>query len=75
MGESFKHKVNRIMTIGKIKKHGLKGEKCQGCGWRVISSETSLTCTKCKGAYEQPKSIKERISSMKRFKEDGNTEG
>lgn len=71
MGESLKHLIKRKLTIGKIKKHGLKGQKCPACKWRVISSETALTCRHCSGSFKKPQGIKERLESMKRFKEDG----
>lgn len=70
MGEKLTKKINRILTIGKIKKHGMKGKKCTVCQWRIIHSHTSMTCNHCKSFDKKP-SIKERISSMKRFNEDG----
>lgn len=63
--ESFSHKINRFLTVGKLKKRGMQGQKCTICKWRIIKSTMSLTCPACKGSYTTATSIKERLASMR----------
>lgn len=40
-------RINQKLTLGKLKRKNMVGQKCTKCGWRKIASEFSDKCPKC----------------------------
>ncbi|QDI74027.1 hypothetical protein QIT55_gp41 [Nitrosopumilus spindle-shaped virus] len=40
-------KISDKLTLFKLKRKNLNGEKCTKCGWRKIKSDFSNMCSKC----------------------------